>query len=178
MQQGETNWKQKYEQLREWCNGDETYQNAEIDREGLEHGKWFISIYDPTKFDNWGNRKWVWGGEVQDFAWMMLAGKYEVKLPYYILNEEMDKYRFFQKAQIALEAMKERGRGIGDMFTKHGCPCCGTKDHEHLEWDGESEGDGCSADWAVWCHWSAICINEECEGWGIHGSYVERSGGW
>lgn len=178
MQQGKTDWKQKYEQLVGWCNGCETYKHAEIDRDAKEHGKLHILLFDPTKTDAWGNSLFLWGGDVQNFAWMMLTGKYEVKLPYYILNEQLDKYRFFEKAQIALEAMKERGRGIADMFTKHGCPSCGTKDHEHLEGDGESEGDGCAGDWAIWNHWSYCCINEECEGWGIHGSYVERSGGW
>jgi len=177
MQQAEIDWKERFEDLAKMTRGCEVYENAIVDHDsvGSRRGTQ-VSVYDPTKRDNWGNNKWAYGGNAMFFAWKMLNGL-EVKLPFYILYDSLDKYRFFQQAQKKHQRMKETGEGITDMYGKHGCPSCGNKDLSLLEGDGESEADGCSADWAIWNHWSYWCEHKDC-GWAVSGQYVERSGGW
>lgn len=176
MQQAETNWQERFEDLAKMTRGCEVYENALVDYDsiGSRRGT-HVSVYDPNKRDNWGNRKWSYGGNSWFFAWKMLNGL-EVKLPLYILNDSLDKYRFFVQACNNHERMKETGDKIHDMYGKHGCPKCGNKDLTLLESDGESEGDGCSADWVIWNHWSYWCENKDC-GWAVSGSYVKQSGG-
>lgn len=178
MQEAVIDWKKRFEDLQKLHIGCETWEHSFIDNEGHREDRGnYLYVTDPTKFDNWGNNEFKFGGYAKDIAWKMATEDFKVQRPYYVSGEDMDKMRFFDTAYRLASRIKERGEMVDEMYVKHGCPKCGNKKLQHLEGDGESEADGCSADWAVWCHWSFFCQAGECD-WSIHGQYVTQSGGW
>jgi len=72
----------------------------------------------------------------------------------------------WQKVEALYETYGKRGN-----ITVEKCPYC---DSKNIEYDGDMETDGCSADWATWAYWSINC--NDCD-FGINGKYVESSGG-
>ena len=150
--------------------GCETYETAQIDHDDRKKSVHYVS-HEGAYLGN---------DTVESCAWRILTGALKIRLPILIYNHDLLKYRFFEKVQSHVAKIKTFGDFglIAPMFEKYGCPSCGTKNLEHLEGDGESEADGCSADWAIWEHWSIFCNNKpECEGWSIQGSNVSQSGG-
>lgn len=163
--------KKENDLIRKFRTGCETYETAQIDHDDRKKKSVHYVSHEGAYLGN---------DTVESCAWRILTGSLKIRLPILIYNHDLLKYRFFEKVQSHVAKIKTFGDFglIAPMFEKYGCPSCGTKNLEHLEGDGESEADGCSADWAIWEHWSIFCNNKpECEGWGIQGSNVSQSGG-
>lgn len=105
---------------------------------------------------------------LEAFAKMILFGQIEVvDVPNQIWVHEMDKMQTWLKITDLLHKFQEEG------FTVDECPHCGSKD---IEYDFDSEADGCQGDWAVWHHWSVDC--NDCDDFSHKGQYIAQSGGW
>lgn len=177
MQAAENDYETMYNELkaqsditRKFTLGCETYETASFDHNRNKDSVYYVSAAGD----------YLGSDTVESCAWHILTGSLKLRLPILIYNHDLLKYRFFEKVQSHVAKIKTYGDfdAIAPMFEKYGCPSCGTKNLEHLECDGESEADGCSADWAIWQHWSIFCNNKrECEGWGFQGSNVSQSGG-
>lgn len=114
-------------------------------------------------------RNWTMEGyEVEKFAKMILFGLVEViDVPQQIWVHEIDKMQTWFKVMGFWQQYKEKG------FTVDECPHCGSKD---IEYDGDSETDGCESDWATWNYWYVNC--NDCDDFSHKGKYVGRSGGY
>ena len=114
-------------------------------------------------------RNWrMEGYGFEAFAKMILFGQIEVvDVPQQIWVHEMGKMQIWLKVMGLLRKFQEKG------FTVDECPHCGSKD---IEYDGDSEADGCEGDWAVWHYWSVNC--NDCDDFSHKGQYVGQSGGW
>jgi len=171
--------KKQDDHTRKLSTGCETYENAQFDYDAHET-KPYVHYINQVESIDIKRGAYLGNDTVESCAWRILTGSLKLRLPILIYNDDLQKYRFFEKVRSLVAKIKTYGDFdcIAPMFEKYGCPSCGTKDLQHLECDGESEADGCSADWAIWEHWSIFCNNKpECEGWGFQGSNVTQSGG-
>lgn len=104
----------------------------------------------------------------EKFAMQMLFGLIKVTdVPQQIWVHEIQKMLKWQKVERLYETYEKRGN-----ITVEKCPHCGSK---NIEYDGDMETDGCSADWATWAYWSINC--NDCDDFSLSGKYVESYGG-
>jgi len=157
----------RFNELQSRLSGNDTFEDS-----FMEMGMLLVA---GEGYDNYGNRKIEAYMHKEEVAMQIVAGKMELTPPVFYHDENRDMVEFAKSINRMAYEMKKEGKHIASAMQQYGCPCCKSK--EYPEMDGESEGDGCSADWAVWCHWSLWCVNEECD-FSLSGSYVTQSGGY
>lgn len=157
----------RFTELQGRLSGNDTFEDSFMDMGML--------LVAGEGYDNWGNRKIEAYMQKEEVAMQIVAGKMELTPPVFYHDENREMVDFAKSINRMAYEMKKKGSHIAPAMQKYGCPCCGTK--EYPEMDGESEADGCAADWAVWAHWSLWCVNEECD-FTLSGSYVTQSGGY
>ena len=115
------------------------------------------------EYRNWA----MMGYTIEQFAVKVAAGVYIVtEVPEMVHIHEMDKMQQWLKVVSKVNDIKSKG------FNVDKCPCC---DSTNIDFDGDSEADGCAQDWAVWHYWSVWC--NDCPDFKHSGKNVAESGG-
>ena len=128
----------RFNELQSRLSGNQTFEDCFVEEGHL--------LIRGEGYDNWGNYKIDAYMPKNQAALHIVAGKMELTPPVFYHDDNREKVDFVNSINSMAYEMKKKGNHVGSAMQKYGCPCCGTK--QYPEMDGESEGDGCAADWA------------------------------